>query len=113
MGETLRDVRVSSRILSRASRPDTALLLGLTALMALSGATIALAPNYAIQMLGRALIGVVIGGFWSMSAATVMRLVSNRTRGSPSASRGPHLRRQETSLIVRQHHQQAARPRRP
>ena len=26
-------------------------------------------------MVGRALIGVVIGGFWSMSAATVMRLV--------------------------------------
>ena len=26
-------------------------------------------------MAGRALLGVVIGGFWSMSAATVMRLV--------------------------------------
>ena len=26
-------------------------------------------------MAGRALVGVVIGGFWSMSAATVMRLV--------------------------------------
>lgn len=51
------------------------LLLGLTALMALSGATIALAPNYAIYMVGRALIGVVVGGFWSMSAATAMRLV--------------------------------------
>jgi predicted MFS family arabinose efflux permease len=51
------------------------LLLGLTALMAVSGATIALAPNYAIYMLGRALIGVVVGGFWSVSAATAMRLV--------------------------------------
>jgi predicted MFS family arabinose efflux permease len=51
------------------------LLLGLTALMALSGATIALAPNYAIYMLGRALIGVVVGGFWSISAATAMQLV--------------------------------------
>lgn len=51
------------------------LLLGLTALMALSGATIALAPNYAIYMVGRALIGVVVGGFWSLSAATAMRLV--------------------------------------
>lgn len=29
-------------------------------------------------MVGRALIGVVIGGFWSMSAATVMRLVPDR-----------------------------------
>lgn len=26
-------------------------------------------------MVGRALIGVVVGGFWSMSAATAMRLV--------------------------------------
>lgn len=51
------------------------LLLGLTGLMALSGAVVALAPNYPTYMVGRALIGVVIGGFWSMSAATAMRLV--------------------------------------
>ena len=51
------------------------LLLGLTAMMCVSGAVIALAPNYAIYMLGRALLGVVIGGFWSLSAATAMRLV--------------------------------------
>ena len=51
------------------------LLLGLTALMAVSGAVVALAPNYLIYMVGRALIGVVIGGFWSLSAATAMRLV--------------------------------------
>ncbi|WP_436295416.1 MFS transporter, partial [Variovorax sp. LjRoot178] len=52
-----------------------ALLLGLTALMAVSGAVVAWAPSYLIYMVGRALIGVVIGGFWSMSAATAMRLV--------------------------------------
>jgi predicted MFS family arabinose efflux permease len=51
------------------------LLLGMTALMAVSGLVVALAPNYAVYMVGRALIGVVIGGFWSMSAATAMRLV--------------------------------------
>ena len=51
------------------------LLLALTGLMALSGIVVALAPNYLIYMTGRALIGVVIGGFWSMSAATAMRLV--------------------------------------
>lgn len=49
-------------------------LLALVALLA-SGVLVALAPNAAVFMLGRALIGVVIGGFWSMSAATVMRLV--------------------------------------
>lgn len=51
------------------------LLLTMTGLMILSGLTVAFAPNLAVFMAGRALVGVVIGGFWSMSAATVMRLV--------------------------------------
>ncbi|EOZ9391052.1 MFS transporter [Enterobacter cancerogenus] len=51
------------------------LLLGLTCIMAISGAVIAMAPNYLTYMTGRALIGIVVGGFWSMSAATAMRLV--------------------------------------
>lgn len=51
------------------------LLLGLTALMALSGALVAMAPGYLLFMVGRALIGIVIGGFWSLSAASAMRLV--------------------------------------
>ena len=51
------------------------LLLVLTAIMAVSGAIVALAQNYTVYMLGRALIGLVIGGFWSMSAAIAMRLV--------------------------------------
>lgn len=51
------------------------LLLGLTVLMGASGAMIALATNYYTYMVGRALIGIVVGGFWSMSAAIAMRLV--------------------------------------
>lgn len=51
------------------------LLLGLMGLTILSGTIVAIAPNYEIFMLGRALIGVAIGGFWSMSAATAIRLV--------------------------------------
>ena len=51
------------------------LLLGLTVLMGISGGVIALAPNYTIYMIGRAFIGVAVGGFWSMSAAIAMRLV--------------------------------------
>jgi predicted MFS family arabinose efflux permease len=54
------------------------LLLGLTLLMMISGTIAAFAPNYAVFMVGRALIGVAIGGFWSMSAATAMRLVPDR-----------------------------------
>ena len=51
------------------------LLLVLTVLMGISGAIVAEASTYLIYMTGRALLGVVIGGFWSMSAATAMRLV--------------------------------------
>ncbi|MBR9856480.1 MAG: MFS transporter [Gammaproteobacteria bacterium] len=50
-------------------------LLALTLLMTLSGVVVALAPNYAVLMIGRALLGVTIGGFWALSTATVMRLV--------------------------------------
>jgi predicted MFS family arabinose efflux permease len=50
-------------------------LLWMTALMAVSGAVIASAHVYALYMAGRALIGVAIGGFWSLSAATAIRLV--------------------------------------
>ncbi|MFJ4142586.1 MFS transporter [Pseudomonas sp. NPDC089734] len=51
------------------------LLLSLTLLMIVSGTVVAFAPNYYVFIGGRALIGIAIGGFWSMSAATVMRLV--------------------------------------
>ncbi|MDB5294771.1 MAG: transcriptional regulator [Phycisphaerales bacterium] len=50
-------------------------LIALTGLMVLSGVVVAIAPNYVTLMAGRALLGFTIGGFWSMSAATIMRLV--------------------------------------
>ena len=50
-------------------------LLALAVVMLVSGLMVALAPNAGAFMAGRALIGVVIGGFWSLSAATIMRLV--------------------------------------
>lgn len=55
--------------------PRKKLLLGLTGLMCLSGAVISLAPSYPIYMAGRALIGIAIGGFWSLSAAVAIGLV--------------------------------------
>jgi predicted MFS family arabinose efflux permease len=51
------------------------LLLWLTLLMLGSGIVVATAPNFVVLMLGRALVGIVIGGFWSLSAAIAMRLV--------------------------------------
>ena len=55
------------------------LLLLLTGLMCISGLVVGLAPNYVVYMIGRALLGVVIGGFWSMSAAVAMRLVPSHS----------------------------------
>lgn len=53
------------------------LLLLLTLMMVLSGLVVTFAPNYVVFMIGRALIGIAIGGFWSMSAATAIRLVQH------------------------------------
>lgn len=50
-------------------------MIALTTLMIVSGVVITLAPNYYVLMLGRALLGIVIGGFWSLSTATLMRLL--------------------------------------
>jgi len=44
-------------------------------LLVVSGLIVTFAPDYAVLMIGRALLGVAIGGFWSMSTAIVMRLV--------------------------------------
>ncbi|ESW68232.1 transcriptional regulator [Mesorhizobium sp. LSJC277A00] len=48
---------------------------GFTLLLIVSGLAVTFAPNYALLMVGRALLGIAIGGFWSMSTAIVMRLV--------------------------------------
>ncbi|MDB5722272.1 MAG: transporter, partial [Alphaproteobacteria bacterium] len=57
---------------STAGMDRRILLLGLTGLMIASGLITASAPSFLVLIVGRALLGVVIGGFWSMSAATVM-----------------------------------------
>lgn len=53
-------------------------LLFFTFLMGISGIIVTFAPNATILMLGRALLGACVGGFWSMSAAVVMRLVPEK-----------------------------------
>ncbi|MHA6691888.1 MFS transporter [Devosia sp. A449] len=50
-------------------------LLSFSACLVVSGAIVTFAPNYTVLMIGRALLGVAIGGFWSMSTAIVMRLL--------------------------------------
>lgn len=50
-------------------------LLAFSALLVASNLMVALAPNLVILLFGRVLLGVALGGFWTMSVATVMRLV--------------------------------------
>jgi predicted MFS family arabinose efflux permease len=71
---------LTSLFISTATRrvDRRTLLLALTGVMIASGLMVAFAPSYTMFMAGRALIGVVIGGFWSMSTATVMRLVPEK-----------------------------------
>jgi len=52
------------------------LLLCFTALMGFSGVVIGLADSYIIYMFGRILIGIVVGGFWSLSISVAIRLVN-------------------------------------
>jgi predicted MFS family arabinose efflux permease len=59
-----------------ASRFDRRhVLVAMTILMLVSLVVIAMAPNFAVLMVARALLGIAIGGFWSLATATVMRLV--------------------------------------
>ncbi|OCA55374.1 MFS transporter [Photorhabdus namnaonensis] len=50
-------------------------LLSFTLLLTISGVIVTLAANNVEFMVGRALLGIAIGGFWSMATATVMRLL--------------------------------------
>lgn len=50
-------------------------LVAMTAFMLVSLVLVAAAPNFSTLMLGRALLGVCIGGFWALATAVIMRLV--------------------------------------
>jgi predicted MFS family arabinose efflux permease len=50
-------------------------LIALTGVMLASLVLIACAPNFAVLMAARSLLGITVGGFWALATATVMRLV--------------------------------------
>src|SRR5258708_28434010 len=78
---------VMSLLVSRATRgiDRRTVLLALTLLMIASGTIVAFAPNFAVLMAGRALLGICLVCFSSIATATVMRLVSNES-GPPAAA---------------------------
>lgn len=53
-------------------------LLAFSFLLILSNLLVAAAPNLPLLLAGRILLGVALGGFWTLSAATMMRLVPER-----------------------------------
>jgi predicted MFS family arabinose efflux permease len=50
-------------------------LVAMTAFMLVSLVLVAGAPNFTVLMLGRALLGICVGGFWALATAVIMRLV--------------------------------------
>ncbi|WP_336980488.1 MFS transporter [Brevundimonas nasdae] len=50
-------------------------LIGLTGLMGVSLVLVAATPNFEVLMIGRALLGLCIGGFWALATSVIMRLV--------------------------------------
>ena len=71
-------VITSLLVASLTRRIDRKLVvIGFTVLLIVSGLAVTFAPNYALRMVGRALLGIAIGGFWSMSTSIVMRLMSD------------------------------------
>ncbi|KEO53794.1 major facilitator transporter [Thalassospira permensis NBRC 106175] len=54
-------------------------LLGFSILLTISNIMVATAPSFAVLLAGRVLLGIALGGFWTMSAATVMRLVPEKS----------------------------------
>lgn len=53
-------------------------LASFSLILVVSGTIVTLAPNYVVLMIGRAMLGIAIGGFWSMSTSIVMRLVPEK-----------------------------------
>ena len=52
-------------------------LLGFSTLMVASNLLVAVSSSFAVLLLMRILLGIALGGFWSMAAAVAMRLVPN------------------------------------
>lgn len=54
-------------------------LLSFSVLLIISSIMVAIADNFAFLLFGRVLLGIALGGFWTMSAATIMRLVPEKS----------------------------------
>lgn len=61
------------------------MLCALTALLAAADFLSAAAPTYWVMLTARALVGLTIGGFWSIGAGLAVRLVGEKSAGTATA----------------------------
>ena len=54
------------------------ILLMLSALLIVSNLLVAAATNYVMLLIGRGLLGICVGGFWSLASAVTIQLVPSR-----------------------------------
>lgn len=54
------------------------ILLMLSALLIVSNLLVATATNYVMLLIGRGLLGICVGGFWSLASAVTIQLVPSR-----------------------------------
>ncbi|WP_292899868.1 MFS transporter [Nitratireductor sp.] len=68
---------ITSLLVSAATRniDRRHVLLGFTVLLMASNLMVAFAPDIMVLLVGRVLLGIGLGGFWTMSTAVAMRLV--------------------------------------
>lgn len=83
-GQTVTAVGISavltSLLLSPLSRgiDRRRILLSFSLLLILSNVLVAVATNYIILLIGRGMLGICVGGFWSMASAVTLQLVPTK-----------------------------------
>lgn len=54
------------------------ILLTFSVLLVISNLIVGFAPNYPIMLIGRGILGICVGGFWSMASAVTLQLVPTK-----------------------------------
>lgn len=83
-GQTVTAVGIFAVIASLTLAPLTKkinrrlVLLTLSILLIIANILVAFTPNYIILLIGRSILGICVGGFWSMASAVTLQLVPTK-----------------------------------
>ena len=83
-GQTVTAVGVLAVLTSLLLAPLTGntdrrrILLAFSAMLVASYMLIGMAPTYSIMLIGRAILGICVGGFWSLASAVTLQLVPTK-----------------------------------